>query len=48
MSDISDYAAMVTSHNLLIGVPAIATRFSDAQTVEITLADPVFDPQRSD
>jgi hypothetical protein len=61
MSDLSDYAAMVISHNRLIGGkqgPQSCTALCAAtlskrhevlrctKQVEITLADPVFDPQR--
>jgi hypothetical protein len=62
MSDISDYDAMVISHNRLIGgkrgSPSSCTALCAAtlsnrhevlrntKQVEITLVDPVFDPQR--
>jgi hypothetical protein len=61
MSDLSDYAAMVISHNRLIGgkqgspsctalCAATPSNRHDVlrctKQVEITLADPVFDPQR--
>jgi hypothetical protein len=61
MSDLSDYASMVISHNRLIGgkqnspscTALCAATLSNrhealrcTKQVEITLADPVFDPQR--
>jgi hypothetical protein len=59
MSDLSDYAAVVISHNRLIGgkqcspscTALCAATLSHevlrcTKQVEITLADPVFDPQR--
>jgi hypothetical protein len=61
MSNPSDYAAMVISHNRLIGAKqgspsctalcaaTLSNRHEvlrNTKQVEITLADPVFDPQR--
>jgi hypothetical protein len=61
MSDLSDYAAMVISHNRLVGgkrgspsctalcAATLSNRHEvlrNTKQVEITVADPVFDPQR--